>query len=154
MNIRLPKDFNADDAPRVLAQARPVLELPPDAQLRVDKVIQSPRGTQIDFSYTTSVELDDDTLQEVAGVRVDVSSRGDLRFNANGALVDYAVAPADPRQLRAISDHVAKLIENGELYIAKPGERVDVDRLRALGKSWYLEQDDKGAKRLKRAWIA
>jgi len=154
MELVLPKNFEEKDAPQVLEQARPVLELPPDAVLHVDTVTKNSRGTRIAFSYTQSIELDDDNLRGVAGVCVDVSAHGDLKFNASGALIKTNVEPADPRQLRAITDHLSKLVENGEVYVAKHGERVNPDQLRQQGKAWYVEEDEQGNKHLKRAWIA
>lgn len=154
MELALPKNFCEDDAPQVIAEARPLLDLPNDAKVHVENVIQSARGTRIDFSYTHSVQLDDEQLGQVTGIRVDVSARGDLLFGPRGQLITYKVEPADPRQLRAISDHLSKLVANGEVYIAEPGEQVDPDQLRRQGKSWYLQQDTEGHKYLKRAWIS
>lgn len=154
MEIALPKNFQEDDAPQIVEQARSVLDLPNDAQVHVENVTRTPRGTRIVFSYTHAVQLDDNELREAVGIRVDVSSHGDLMFNPRGRLVTYKVEPADPRELRAISDHLSKLVANGEVYVAKPGEQVDPDQLRRQGKSWVLEQDAGGIKRLKRAWIS
>lgn len=154
MDLKLPHDFDEQDAPKVLDEARPVLELPPDAKLRVENVTQTTRGTRIDFSYTMSVALEDGEVQEMGGIRVEVSSHGDLKFNARGSLIDYDVEPADPRQLRAISDHVNKLVANGQIYIARAGEQIDPDKLRAQGKDWYIVEDEHGQKRLCRALIS
>ncbi len=152
--VVLSTDFQIDDAPRVLEQARPVLKLPPDAKLRVENVSKTTRGTRIEFSYMHTVALDDGDLSVVAGVRVDVSAHGELRFNSRGTLISYHVEPADPRQLRAMSDHLSKLVANGQVYVAKPGERIDPEQLRQQGKAWYVEQDAQGNKHLKRAWIS
>jgi hypothetical protein len=154
MDIILPNGFQAGDAPQVLDEARPVMHLPPEAQIRVENVTQSPCGTRIDFSYTTPVELDDANLRDAAGVRVEVSAHGDMDFDAHGKLVGYQVEPADPHQLRAIRDYLSKLVANGQVYIAQPGEQVNPDQLRAQGKPWYVELDQHGKKRLKRAWIS
>lgn len=152
--MKLPKNFDEQDAPQVLDEARPVLDLPPDAKLRVEHVAKTQRGTRIDFTYTQSVPLEDQALELVSGVCVEISARGDLKFDARGALVAYEIEPADPRQLRAISDNLSKLIANGRIYIAKVGEEVDPDILRAQGKDWYLVQDEKGYKHLHRAWVS
>ncbi|MDL1896273.1 hypothetical protein FBQ82_08380 [Anaerolineae bacterium CFX7] len=154
MDIVLPKDFEAQDAPQVLAQARPVLELPPNANPRVENVAQTKRGTRIDFSYTACILLDNELSAEVAGAQVPVTSYGDLQFNTRGALVAYEVQPADPRQVRAIRDHVSKLIANDRIYFAAQGEKVDPEKLRAQGKDWYVMQDERGNKQLCRVWIS
>ena len=154
MEIVLPKNFEAEDAPEILQKARPVLELPPEAHLRVEHVARSKRGTRIDFSYTACVSLDEKELQEIDGVQVEVTSRGDLQFNAHGSLISYEVQPADPDQVRAIRDHVGKLIANGQIYFAQQGEDVDPATLRAQGKDWYITQDEHGNRHLCRAWIS
>ena len=153
MELVLPSDFQKDDAPRVLEQARPVLKLPPDANVRVESVTQTARTTRIEFSYTHSVKLDDDQ-SAVSGIRVDVNAHGALKFNARGILISYHVEPADPRQLRAMSDHLSKLVANGQVYVAKRGERIDPEQLRRQGKAWYVQEDAQGNKHLKRAWIS
>jgi hypothetical protein len=154
MDITLPKNFVADDAPEVLQRARPVLELPPEAELRVEEVRKTSRGTRINFSYTQPVKLADEALRDVCDVRVDVSSRGALRFNPRGHLVMYKVIPTDPRKVRAISDHLTKLVARGQVYVAKPGEEIDPAQLREQGKTWYVQEDAKGVRQLKRAWIS
>src|SRR5258708_28792815 len=154
MELALPQNFQEDDAPKVVEQARPMLDLPNDAQVHVETVSRNARGTRIDFSYTHSVQLDDEQLGQAMGARVDVNSHGDLMFNPNGHLTTYNVEPADPRQLRAISDHVSKMVANGEVYIATPDEKIDPDQLRRQRKAWYLQQDENGNKHLKRAWVS
>ncbi len=154
MALALPRDFESADALQILEQARPILDLTPDAQLHVENVTRTARGTRIDFSYTQRVVLDDNTLCDVAGICVDLRAQGELKFNARGELVQAHVEPADPRQLRAIADHVSKLVANGEVYVPKPGEQIDTEQLRRQGKAWYVEQDAHGYKHLKRAWIS
>lgn len=154
MELYLPKNFQAQDAPEILKRARPVLDLPPDAELRVENVRKTSRGTRIDFSYTHAVKIENQELCEDKGIRVDISSHGDLRFNSRGNLVTYNVKPTDPGQVRAISDHLSKMVARGQVYVAKPGEHIDLEALRAQGKSWYLEEDAQGNRKLKRAWIS
>lgn len=154
MELELPKNFQAQDAPEVLKRARLVLDLPPDAELRVENVRKTSRGTRIDFSYTHAVKIKNRELCGPKGICVDVSSHGDLRFNSRGNLVKFNVIPTDPTQVRALSDHLSKMVERGQVYVAKRGEQVDPEQLREQGKAWYVEEDAKGNRRLKRAWIA
>lgn len=154
MDLVLPTDFESADAPQILDQARGLLDLPPDAKLRVENVTKTARGTRIDFSATHSVTLDDEALNDVMGLRVDVNSRGELKFNARGCLVSHQLTPADPRELRAITDHLSKLVANGQVYVAKQGEKIDPEQLRQQGKAWYIQEDAQGKKVLKRAWVS
>lgn len=154
MELALPQDFQVEDAPRVLAQARPLLKIPADTELRVVNVAKTARGTQIDFAYTQEIRLDDDALTDAAGVCVNVSAHGTLKFDARGKLVSHRIETTDPRQLRAMTDHLSKLVANGQIYFAKPGETIDTEMLRQQGKPWYVEQDADGNKYLKRAWMS
>lgn len=154
MALELPDDFEVQDAPAVLDRARPMLDLPPDADLRVVSVHQTTRETRIEFTYTVCVELQDGPLAPVAGVEVEVSSRGELRFNDRGNLVACSVEPTDPNLLRSIRGNISQLLEHDKVYFAEPGEEVDPEKLRELGKAWYVEQDAEGKKHLKRAWIS
>jgi hypothetical protein len=153
MDIVLPKDFAAEDAAQILDEARDILDLPPDSELHVENVAQTQHGTRIDFAYTVAVALDAVDLGEIAGLRVEVSAHGDLKFDAHGALIACEIEPADPRQLRALSDHLSKLVANGQIYIAQAGEEIDPAKLHAQGKEWYIIQDEHGNKCLRRAWI-
>lgn len=154
MELALPKNFHTDDAPDVLDRARPLLDLPANAELRVEDVTKDSQGTRIGFSCTYPVELDDIELHNVTGICVDVNSHGDLCFDAHGCLLTYTIEPADPHQLRAFRDHLTKLLANGQVYVAQPGEEVDAEELRRRGMAWYVEQDAQGTKHLKRAWIS
>lgn len=154
MELVLPKNFQAQDAPDVLKRARPVLDLPPDAELRVENVRKTSRGTRIDFSYTHAVRIENRELCGPKGICVDVSSHGDLRFNARGNLIKFNLAPTDSTQVRALSDHLSKMVAGGQVYVAKRGEQVDTEQLREQGKAWYVEEDAKGNRKLKRAWIS
>jgi len=154
MELVLPTDFDNSDAPQILDRAREILELPPDAKLRVENVTKTARSTRIDFLVTRAVTLDDEALNDVMGLRVDVNSHGELKFNAQGCLVSHQVAPADPRELRAITDHLSKMVANGQVYVAKQGEKIDPEQLRQQGKAWYIQEDAQGKKVLKRAWVS
>lgn len=154
MDLAIAKKFDERDAQQILEQARPLLNLPSDAELHLDEISHTARGARICFSYTQSVPLQDGNLGEIAGVCVQVTSHGELRFNARGKLITTNVEPADPGQLHAIGDHLSKMVANGQVYFAKRGEVIDPEQLRQAGKSWYVQEDENGNKHLVRAWIA
>lgn len=154
MNLVLPQDFDREDAPSVLERARQVLDLPPDAKLQVQDVTQSAHGTKIDFTYTASVALDANYSSDIAGIHVQVSSHGELKFDARGSLMGSKVQPPNENQVRALGDNLSKLVQNGQVYFAKPDEQIDPNELRALGKAWVVQEDASGKKCLRRAWIS
>lgn len=152
--VVLPKDSNERDAAAVLDRARETLEIPPNAEIRVENVVRSARGTRVYFTYTTTVELHGEQLEAIGGVRVNVTARGDVRFNSKGTLIKYEIESADSNQLRAVRENLQRLVANDQIYVAAPGEAIDPERLLAEGKVWYVEQDAEGKKLLRRASIS
>lgn len=152
--IILPKDLDEDVARAVLDRARDALDIPTDAEIRIENVVRTERSTRIYFTYTTSVELHDANLEAIGGVRVNVTSRGDLRFNSKGILIKYEIEPVESDQLRAVRENLRRLVAANQIYVAAPGEAIDPERLLAEGKAWYVEQDAHGKKLLRRASIS
>lgn len=150
----MPKDINPANAGEILDSMRKTLGLPPDAKLQAKGVSQTARGTKISFTYVSSIPLEGESLGDVAGVRVDVSGEGSVTIDSNGKITNQKIESSDPRQLKAIRDNVTKLVANGEVYVPKPGEVVDREWLRTHGKTWYVEQNESGERRLRRAQIA
>jgi hypothetical protein len=77
-----------------------------------------------------------------------------LQFDASGARVSSQVSSLDERRLRLTKDNLRKLAASDAIYLAAPGEAIDTDALRAQRKTWYVETDAQGHKRLKRAFMA
>ncbi len=154
MDIKQPRHLDPAHASQLLESARPQLHVPDDATLRVENVKATARGTNIQFSCNTPVPLEGADLGEASGVSVDVSLKGDLRFDKDGKLVKKKFESPDPQQLDAIRDNVSKLVANEQVYVAQPGEEIDPDKLREAGKPWYVQADENGRLRLKRAYMA
>lgn len=131
-----------------------MLDLPEDTSLRVESVQTSARGTAMRFSYNAPMPLEGKELAAAAGVRVDVNGAGALEFDRDGKLVRAHAQPNDPRALEAMRDHVRKLVATDQIYFAQTGEAIDLNKLRAAGKPWYVQTDQKGLRRLKRAYMA
>ena len=154
MDLKLPRDFTPAQADAVVERAKPALDLPEDATLRVEQVKQTRRATEIEFTCVVPTSLETQAADKPLRVCVDVNGKGCVKFDATGNLVSAEVKPLDPHQLDAIRDHVSKLVANDQVYVAAPGEKVDVQELRAQGKPWYVQDDEAGRPRLKRAYIA
>lgn len=152
MGLVLPLDFQEEDAPQILEQARALLDLPLEADLHVETVARTRRGTRIEFSCIRTVELDAGPV--IHCVYVEVTGRGRLRFDARGSLVASHVEPPDENQLHTLRVQLERLVESGQIYVAAPGEQVEIGELRARGQSWYVESGPDGKQYLRRAWIA
>ncbi len=154
MELRLPRDFDPARAGEILDRARPQLNLPPDARLEVTQVKTRSRGTQIQFTAQSPTPLSGPNLGPAEGVTVEVNGHGALEFDKQGRLVKASYSPDDPHQLDAVRANLANLAATNQIYVALAGEQVNPDVLRQQGKSWYVEQDADGRRRLKRAFIA
>ena len=154
MDLKLPRDFDPARADEILQRVRPALDLPDDTQLRAERVNHTAQGTEIQFSASVPMRLDAPTAKAGGRLIVDIHRRGVIQFDANGNLTRANVEPPDQRQVAALQDNVQKLVAANQVYFAKPGEAIDPDKLRAQGKSWYTQQDERGYLRLERAYIA
>jgi hypothetical protein len=152
--LRLADLETARDAGFV-EQVKAALDLPADAQLQLQNVARGAQGgAVVEYRVTLPIQIVGAEFGAANGVTVDERVNALLHFDANGACVSSQVSPLDERHLRLTKDNLRKLAASDAIYLAAPGAVVDSDVLRAQRKSWYVETDAQGHKRLKRAWMA
>ncbi|MCI0477188.1 MAG: hypothetical protein L0Y55_13145 [Anaerolineales bacterium] len=135
-------------------QVKAALDLPGDAQLQLKNIARDARGAVVEYVVTLPIRIVGAEFGAANGVTVDERVDALLRFDANGARVLSQVSPLDERHLRLTKDNLRKLAASNAIYLAAPDETIDPDALRAQRKSWYVETDAQGHKRLKRALMA
>ena len=152
--LRLADLETARDAGFV-ERVKAALDLPADAQLQLQNVTHSAQGgAVVEYVVTLPIQIVGAEFGAANGVTVDERVKALLHFDANGARVSSQVSPLDERHLRLTKDNLRKLAASDAIYLAASGAVIDPDALRAQRKSWYVETDAQGHKRLKRAWIA
>lgn len=137
-----------------IKQVKAALDLPGDAQLQLKNIARDARGAVVEYVVTLPIRIVGAEFGAANGVTVDERVDALLRFDANGARVLFRVSPLDERHLRLTKDNLRKLAASNAIYLAAPDETIDPDALRAQRKSWYVETDAQGHKRLKRALMA
>ncbi len=147
-------DPNATRDPGFIERARTALNLPATAQLEFQSATRTALSEHAVEYSTNQMKLTGAEFGAADGVTVEERAKVILRFNARGALVSSQVAPIDEQHLRLVKDQVRKLAAADQIYLAAPNESINVDVLRAQRKSWYVETDAQGSKRLKRAYMA
>lgn len=147
-------ELDAARDPGFVERVRGALNLPPTAQLELQSATQTAQGEHAVEYSATQMKLEGAEFGAANGVTVDERASVSLRFDARGALVSSQLEPIDEQHLRLVKDQVRKLAAADQIYLAAPGESIDVDALRARRKPWYVETDAQGRKRLKRAFMA
>ena len=140
--------------PGFIENAKAALNLPATAQLELQSATQIAPGERVVEYSASQLKLRGAEFGAADGVTVDERAMVSLRFDARGALVSSQIEPIDEQHLRWVKDQVKKLAAAEQIYLATPGESINVDALRARRKPWYVETDAQGSKRLKRAYMA
>lgn len=152
--LRLTDLETARDA-RFIEQVKVALRLPADAQLQLQNIARGVQGgVVVEYTAILPIQIVGAEFGAANGVTVDERVNVLLHFDAKGTRISSKVGSLDERHLRLTKDNLRKLAASNAIYRASVGERIDTDVLRAQGKSWYVETDAQGRKRLKRAWIA
>jgi hypothetical protein len=137
-----------------IEQVKVALGLPADAQLQLQKVERSAQGgAVVEYAATLAVQIVGAEFGAADGVTVDERVTASLQFDAAGAHVAARVSPLNERHLQLTKDNLRKLAAADAIYRASPDEAIDSAALRAQRKSWYVETDAQGHKRLRRAFM-
>ncbi len=148
-------DLETARAAGFVEQVKAALDLPADAQLQLQNVARGAHGgAVVEYAVTLPIQIVGAEFGAANGVTVDERVNASLQFDASGARVSSRVSPLDERHLRLTKDNLRKLAASDAIYLAKPGEAIDPDVLRAQRKSWYVETDAQGRRRIKRALMA
>lgn len=130
------------------------LGLTKDARLDLQSANQTAQGERVIVYASSQMRLEGAEFGVADGVAVDEPATASLKLDSSGNLISSQIAPIDDRHLRAVKDQVRKLAAADEIYLAAPGQVMDVNALRAQRKPWYVETDAQGRKRLKRAYVS
>lgn len=154
IDLHFTGDAHAASDASFVERVKTALGLPPDARLELQSASQDTQGGRVVEYAVTQIRLQGTEFGAADGVTVDERASVSLHFDARGALASSQITPVDERHLQLAKDQVKKLAAADEIYLAAPGEEIDIDALRAKRKPWYVETDAQGCKRLKRAYMA
>ena len=147
--------LNAVNDPDFIERVKSAVGLPSDAELELQNVKQIAPGERfVSYSASYSLTLDSKEFGIIKGISVDGQTQIRLRFDPRGTLIESKLDPPVESHLRLMEDQIKKLVTANEIYVPAPGEKIDAKMLRARRKPWYVFTDEKGRKRLKRAYMA
>lgn len=149
--LRLAEPDAARDA-HFVERVKTALDLPADARLELQRATEDAQGRHtVEYTIAQPIEIQGAEFGAADGVTVEEQRMVSLLFDARGALVSSQVSPIDERHLRLVKDQIRKLAAANAIGPAPSGEVSDADALPAVRRPWYIEMDEEGRKRLKRA---
>jgi hypothetical protein len=106
------------------------------------------------YAAPRQLEFKGDALGAANGARVTLADAVAVQVDADGGVVSSHYHQVDRGQEKRVRDHVAKLIARERVYATRAGEAIDPAELLAQKKPYYIAYDDRGDKRIRRAFIA
>lgn len=147
-----------------IAQATAGQELPSDARKKLKLprrdfrlVQETPKrddGRVLHFVAPREMQLKGRDLGPARGAVVTVTDAVSLHVDPDGRVLSANQHKVDKGQEKRIQDHVAKLVRRGRIYDAGKEGAVDPSLLIERKQPYYLEYDNEGKKRIRRAFIA
>jgi hypothetical protein len=155
MELFFAGDADAARDVEFVARVRAALHLPADVQLECAGWVRDARG-EITLTYDLAlpVQIEGTEFGAASGTYVDEAAIARLRFGARGELASSEVVLKDERHLRLVKDQIRKLADADQIYVPDSGERIDPKALAQAHQPWFVGEDARGRKRLKRAYIA
>ncbi len=149
------------DLPRVAApgvelpdEVKTALELPREVTFSFTQSITAQPGEEVlKFVATREVRLDGPEFGEANGCLVQVSGGLSLHADVQGKIVTSHHSALARRDLAAVQENVKKLVATGSIHFTQPGETVSLDRLMAQQTPYYVDYDEAGQRRIRRAFV-
>ncbi len=143
----------AEAGGEIPAQVRRALKLPKRDYV-LTREQPSRQGRVVHYTAPRDMQLRGADLGVARGAIVTVTDAVSVQVDPEGRVMSSQHHKVDQGQKRRIRDHVAKLVERGRVYAAKPGESIDPELLIERKQPYYVTYDRSGNKRIRRAFIA
>ncbi|SRR5712692_6670296 len=147
--IKLPVDLMGEGAEDFLRVARDALELGSVTDLKIDGHEFEGSDTLLHLSFNEDVQVKDPKLGQLDGIYVPYSGTASLRFDKEGILQEYEVVQPNEATEYTLKVTVAQMMQQGEIYIPKPGEKIQPENF-TWSQKFAAVTDDKGHRRLVR----
>ncbi len=134
----IKREFKLDDAKKIIV---------------VDSVFEGD-DTLLYLSFVRDVAIVGTEMREASGLVVELGGTLTLRFDKKGELVAYSMNDQQGAGIQETKTGVIGLLNEGKIYFAKPGEKVDVSKLARERIPFYMQEDNDGTKRLFRAYVS
>jgi hypothetical protein len=133
---------------------RKAASIPKEALHLVDQRKQRDASHVLHYATTRKVELKGKAMGAAGGVMVDLTDSVAVKVAADGQVVSSHYHKSDSAHEKRIIDHVKKIVASGRVYNAREGEIIDSAKLIKNKQPYYIGYDQKGNKRIQRAFIS
>lgn len=147
--IKLPVDLMGEGATEFLRVLRGALQLASVTDLKIDGHEFEGNDTLLHLSFSEDVRVKDPKLGELDGIYVPYSGTASLRFDKEGTLQEYEVVRPNEATEYTLKVTVAQMMQQGEIYMAKPGEKIQPENF-TWSQKFAVLTDEKGHRRLTR----
>lgn len=104
--------------------------------------------TKLLINIIQEVQLEGKELGEASGLTTPFGRNLTLFFDTAGELSGYEIDDLTKEGIERRKFDVTKLIENGEVYFAAKGEKIDASKLIRERKTYYIQMNEQGKKYL------
>ena len=115
---------------------------------------QNDEATVLHYAAEREMQLEGAGLGDAQGAMISMPDTLSVRVDREGKVISSQLHKTDEGHQNCIRDHVVKLVERGRVYAAAGGEKIDPAVLIEQKKPYYIDYDQAGNKRIRRAFIA
>lgn len=146
--IKLPIVLYGERHEEFLDLLRRAFRLDNMTEINITDQIFNDKETILYLSLVQEVKLEGTDLGEANGLLTPVGRNLVLHFDTSGQLFSYEIDDIAQDGIERIKFDLIKLIRDGEIYFAKAGEKLDLQRLIREKKRYYIQPDEEGKKHL------
>ena len=150
--IRLPIELAGRDVEAFFSLVKSAFNLKNASELTIVNHYLDENDTLLFLRFAQDIPIEAEELGKLSGVVIREGGELNLRFDSTGALKSYELELPTGEVVKNAKRDFLTLLETKQIYFAKPGEKVDVNKLIASGQRFYLQEDASGKKRLYRAY--
>jgi hypothetical protein len=151
--IRLPVTISGSGSEEFLILVKREFHIEDTKSIRIVDSAFDGRDSLLYLSFVRDASLKGKELREAEGLVVELGGTLTLRFDSAGTLDSYFLNDSLDSGIEETKSGVIGLMNQGKIYIAQPGEKVDVSKLVREGIPFYMQEDLEGKKRLFRAYV-
>jgi hypothetical protein len=151
--IKLPVPIYGAGAGLFLGTVRKAFALDGLAEMDIVDVVFEGGDTLLYLSFSREVLVEGEELGEASGYFAKLGGSITLRFDSSGSLSTYELEDVSEESIEEGKAGLVKMLKEGRVYFAQPGEPVDISRLIRRKQEFYVQVDADGRKRLHRTYM-
>ncbi len=152
--LKLPATLLGEGSEEFMNTIKRKFDLTDVVSIKVVDTAFEGKDTLLYINFVKNVPIQSPELQEANGVVVELGGTLTLRFDERGELDSYVLDYQEKAGVEEAKTGLVGLMKTGNIYFARPGEKVDISGLIRQRVKFYIQEDDQGRKRLHRVFFA